>query len=83
MATKVEFEILQGSKIPVLRRNYRAKLTDHCPYCGKKHRHGTGDGHRIAHCAEEGVVKDKSKIFCILTDDTIVDGTNGYILKTY
>ncbi len=21
-----------------------------CPYCGKKHWHGLGDGHRIAHC---------------------------------
>ncbi len=22
----------------------------HCPYCGKRHEHGWGDGHRNSHC---------------------------------
>lgn len=21
-----------------------------CPYCGKRHIHGKGEGHRVAHC---------------------------------
>lgn len=25
-------------------------VTRECPYCGKKHNHGAGEGHRVVHC---------------------------------
>jgi len=39
---------------------YRKKgqtLTDKCPYCGKKHLHGTLDGIRTANCETSGEIK--------------------------
>lgn len=25
-----------------------------CPYCGRRHEHGGGEGHRVAHCGGSG-----------------------------
>lgn len=27
-------------------------LSAWCPFCAKMHRHGSGEGHRVAHCAD-------------------------------
>jgi len=33
--------------------NLRGAMKFYCPYCRKNHCHGTGEGHRIAHCHNE------------------------------
>jgi hypothetical protein len=45
-----------------------------CPYCAKYHYHGTGDGHRVAHCME-GPFKDRG--YYLLTPSTDSDKTKN------
>lgn len=49
--------------------------TDPCPFCGLKHVHGDGDGHRAAHCY-------KPEKEATATDGTIVRESDGYIVRT-
>ena len=71
----IEYEIIDGRPYPVLYRDKDKTKTEICPFCGKGHIHGIGDGHRIAHCT------DGSKE--ITTDDgTVLIQKNGYILHT-
>lgn len=38
-------------KIPCIRKNgNQLQLLEPCPFCGKKHTHGLGDGSRVPHC---------------------------------
>ena len=59
----------------VLWRDFEDSKTDHCPFCGEKHVHGIGDGHRGAHCTG-GKTETYAK------DGTILHQKDGYILKT-
>ena len=45
----------------VLWRNTEESETDTCPFCGRRHRHGTGDGHRVVHCGNSDTVWTKKK----------------------
>lgn len=49
--------------------------TDFCPFCGKRHYHGIGDGHRVHHCHDG---EEQIKTF----DGTILYQDHGYIIKT-
>ena len=71
----IEYEFINGKPYPVLYRNNENEKTDICPYCGKGHIHGIGDGHRSAHCTDG--CKE------IITDDgTVLNKGHGYILRT-
>lgn len=64
-----------GKNYLVLTRK-KGKNTEKCPFCNSTHIHGTGDGHRIVHCASH-----KRK------DSAIVDGIevfseHGYFIET-
>ena len=37
-------------KATLNKTNTGLELTFFCPFCGRKHIHGAGSGHRIAHC---------------------------------
>ena len=74
LAKKI-YEEINGKPYPVLYRNNENEKTDICPYCGKGHIHGIGDGHRSAHCTDG--CKE------IITDDgTVLNKGHGYILRT-
>ena len=45
-----EYETVDLKAIAVLRRRDASTATTPCPFCGSQHLHGTGDGHRSAHC---------------------------------
>jgi len=88
---EVEFERLGGDRIyPVLYRDTADADTDPCPYCGTKHIHGTGDGHRVAHCPtpprenrhqfekETG----QEEWYIVAADGRIVTRDRGYIVRS-
>jgi hypothetical protein len=71
----IEYELLNGRPYAVLYRKDENEKIEICPFCGKRHVHGIGDGHRTAHCI------DGSKE--ITADDgTVLTQDSGYILRT-
>ncbi len=50
--------------------------TEPCPFCGKNHLHGKGEGHRMCHCA----IPDRNMSFQNSRGETFTL-KNGYILK--
>ncbi len=75
----MEFETFKSStgekRYPIV---YRKTSSDaiQCPYCGEEHNHGTGDGHRIAHCSTN---RRKEQVDC---GGVMVDSSNGYHIAT-
>ncbi len=72
----VEYEVLDDRAYAVLRRTDSADATHTCAFCGRTHKHGQGDGHRIAHC----VRTIRSEVQA--ADGTILNVKDGYIVKT-
>lgn len=44
------FEVSGARAFAILYRTSPSAPTDYCPFCGDRHTHGEGDGHRVAHC---------------------------------
>lgn len=53
MGTIETHQTTDGRTYPVVRRAAESDRTTGCPFCGKAHQHGEGDGHRVAHCGDE------------------------------
>lgn len=70
-----EYELLNGRPRAVLYRENENAKTEICPFCGKRHIHGIGDGHRTAHCT------DGSKEITA-EDGTVLTKDHDYILRT-
>ncbi len=71
---KTEFH--NGEEYIVLWRENEESPTDFCPFCGKRHIHGKGDGHRVSHCAfDDGIFTRKS-------DGKIFKQSQGYFVRT-
>lgn len=70
-----EYELLNGKPYLALHRKAENEPTETCPFCSQAHRHGIGDGHRIAHCAR--VI---SAELCI--GDVRVYHADGYVIRT-
>lgn len=69
-------EWLNGHEYILLWRDTEELPTDYCPFCGKRHTHGQGDGHRTEHCAF-GI-----KVFTRKSDGKIFEQCKGYIVRT-
>jgi hypothetical protein len=67
-----EYTEENGRKYPVIRRKNKKSPCIPCPFCGKGHIHGTGDGHRVAHC-QPGVAIEHP-------DGTICSSNQGYVV---
>lgn len=72
----VEYEMIDGRAYAVLRRERAGSPTSFCPFCGDRHIHGIGDGHRGAHCAR--VVWPEVET----SDGTILRQSDGYIIAS-
>lgn len=48
-------EVLNGTPYIVNWRKKGTLIIDECFFCSKKHEHGRGEGHRIAHCLPKDV----------------------------
>jgi len=73
---QIEYEISGEKAFAILRRSTVKKPTDHCPFCGKRHMHGEGEGHRVAHCLDD-VSRPE-----IAVDDVILRQSDGYMVYT-
>jgi hypothetical protein len=71
----VQYEVIDDHPYAVLYRAAESEATEHCPFCFAEHQHGSGDGHRVAHCASgwDSVVA---------ADGTFLERANGYIIRT-
>ncbi|EEL38300.1 hypothetical protein bcere0020_43510 [Bacillus cereus Rock3-29] len=49
----VEMAIKKVPSVLAIERDEKGNLSTWCQYCRKFHHHGTGEGHRDAHCIEE------------------------------
>lgn len=72
----VEYEVVEGRAFAVLRRKDLKSPTHKCAFCGRMHKHGEGDGHRLAHCKH--VVRSE----VLAADGTILFVQHGYIVRT-
>ncbi len=86
MSKKAEYERLGGRNYAILWRKKGNKLTDKCPFCGGRHRHGTLNSHRVGHCADR--YDNQGGIIQVMEGFMTEDGTclapkDGYILKDY
>lgn len=57
----------------VLYRDSEGGPTDPCPFCGSRHWHGAGDGHRAAHCTAAGEVA---------IGGVVLRSDDGYVVRT-
>lgn len=67
----------KGKHFAVVSKQHGTWKTDPCIFCGAKHSHGVGDGHRIAHCKG-----DKNEIK-ISVDGIELCAADGYFLEHY
>jgi len=77
---------IDSFEYPVLRKKKGINETDDpCPYCGKKHIHGNGNGHTPSNCTDtivNGEVVTTSSRF--KTDHgTFISPARGYIIEEY
>jgi hypothetical protein len=73
---EVEYEVIDSKAYAVLRRNTETSETDPCPFCDKRHHHGTNDGHRVAHCSGPECKEE------LEAGNVTLRKADGYILKT-
>ena len=79
MNSRSDFEFQWDRKVAIIWRKKGSELTDKCPFCKKKHIHGSADGHRIVHCTMRN---DQSYDF-VLKDGDVVNSGRGYIIREY
>ncbi len=76
--------IIDGGKLRVvLYRQTVKSSTDPCPFCGRKHTHGIGDGDRTPHCYDYDApyVLGRDVIFKN-KDGLQFSGRDDYYIKT-
>lgn len=71
-----ETEWIGDTEYLVLKRDTEKSKTENCPFCGKRHVHGIGDGHRLAHCSTD------DKLFKRKSDGKCFEQSKGYVIKT-
>jgi len=73
---EAEYEVIDNRAYAVLRRDRDDERTDACPFCSVKHNHGSGDGHRAAHCTTSGTVQE------VKSGAVTLSQQDGYIIRT-
>jgi len=70
----VDYEVQGGRAYAVLWREREGSKSVPCPFCGKGHTHGIGEGHRVTHCINPVNQVEAS-------DGTVLFRDNGYIVR--
>jgi hypothetical protein len=79
-SVKSFFELKQWGNFiyPVVKRKKGSLKIDECPFCGGRHTHDLGEGHRIPHCTDKhGYLKE------IIIDGNILMQARGYFIEEY
>ncbi|ABI82018.1 hypothetical protein Pcar_3404 [Syntrophotalea carbinolica DSM 2380] len=69
-------EFIGQTEYLVLKREAVDSKAENCPFCGIRHTHGIGDGHRVAHCSTN------NNVFIRKSDGKCFEQKKGYIIKT-
>jgi hypothetical protein len=72
----IYIERCQGEHFAVLYRPDENAPAGPCPFCGKTHLHGDGDGHRAPHCVEA------QRRAVELEGGIVISARDGYLVKT-
>jgi ribosomal protein L24E len=72
---KGELDPRSGKIFLILVQEPKHGKTERCPFCGKYHLHGVGDGHRVAHCGFNEITFTNGQGIRFSSND-------GYIIKT-
>ena len=81
----VEYDVIDGVSLAVLWRDSEDSETDHCPFCGERHKHEGKDGHYKVDCQppkldrQQGVERIVEES---IPKQTILKPEDGYIIRT-
>ncbi len=73
----IEYDMVDGVPLAILWRDSEDSETDHCPFCGERHKHEGKDGHYEAVCAKAWLSHQRESKDC-----TILKREDGYIIRT-
>ena len=73
----IEYDMVDGVPLAILWRDSEDNETDHCPFCGERHKHEGKDGHYEAVCAKAWLSHQRESKDC-----TILKREDGYIIRT-
>lgn len=68
-----EYRVASGRAYAVLRRRTPDGPTLPCPFCGRPHQHGEGEGHKVAHCAGDSAAELRGR-------DVTLRQSDGYFV---
>ena len=81
----VEYDVVDGVPVAVLWRNTEDSATDHCPFCGERHKHEGADGHYQVGCLShtlEGQESAERTVEESIPKQTTLKPDDGYIVRT-
>ena len=61
-------------EFPIAYQDINTGILESCPYCGRRHTHSIGSGHRVTHCTNKGDIKIK------LLNGATISSHSGYYL---
>ena len=81
----VDYDVIDGVPRAILWRDSEDSETDHCPFCGERHKHEGEDGHYEVACPSPKL--DRQQCIERIVEETIPKQTilkpdDGYIIRT-
>ena len=81
----VDYDVIDGVPRAILWRDSEDSETDHCPFCGERHKHEGEDGHYEVACPSAKL--DRQQCVERIVEETIPEQTilkpgDGYIVRT-
>lgn len=81
----VEYDIIDEVPLAILWRDSEDSDTDHCPFCGERHRHEGEDGRYEVGCLSsrlDGLLTGERTVEEIILKQTTLRQCDGYIIRT-
>ena len=81
----VEYDIIDGVPLAVLWRDSEDSETDHCPFCGERHKHDGKDGRYEVGCLSRrsgGQLAAERTVEEVVLKQTTLKQNDGYIIRT-
>lgn len=82
---RVEYDAIDGLPVTVLWRDTEDSETDHCPFCGERHKHEREDGHYPVGCLSHTLEEQESAERTVeetIMKQTVLKPDDGYIVRT-